>query len=245
MPQRVVDPRGESLFTGSDVSNGQQVFLHNGLMEYGSVFGHGAYLGPDFTADYLRRASDIVERRLRRRRAPTRRRAGRSRTSARTATTSAAGTLTLQRAAGRGVPAARRRTTARFFSDPTTEHGLRPDAITDRNELRQLTAFFGWTAWAASTERPGPRLLLHQQLAARAARRQQADRQRDRLERALADRAARRDRDPVRRLRPLALRSAGTGASRRRCRSARPATSRSRRRSAPAPGSSSSWRRCS
>ena len=29
-------------------------------MEYGSVFGHGAYLGPDFTADYLRRASDFV-----------------------------------------------------------------------------------------------------------------------------------------------------------------------------------------
>ena len=32
------------------------MFLHNGLMEYGSAFGHGAYLGPDFTADYLRRA---------------------------------------------------------------------------------------------------------------------------------------------------------------------------------------------
>ena len=31
-------------------------------MEYGSVFGHGAYLGPDYTADYLRRASDQVKR---------------------------------------------------------------------------------------------------------------------------------------------------------------------------------------
>ena len=38
------------------------MFLHNGLMEYGSAFGHGAYLGPDYTADYLRRASDIVKR---------------------------------------------------------------------------------------------------------------------------------------------------------------------------------------
>ena len=38
------------------------MFLHNGLMEYGSVFGHGAYLGPDFTADYLRRSSDFVRR---------------------------------------------------------------------------------------------------------------------------------------------------------------------------------------
>ena len=36
-------------------------------MEYGSVFGHGAYLGPDFTADYLRRSADFVRSRLRRR----------------------------------------------------------------------------------------------------------------------------------------------------------------------------------
>ena len=36
---------------------GQQVFLSNGLMEYGSIFGHGAYLGPDFTTEYLHRAA--------------------------------------------------------------------------------------------------------------------------------------------------------------------------------------------
>lgn len=36
---------------------GQEVFLRNGIMEYGSIIGHGAYLGPDFTADYLRRAA--------------------------------------------------------------------------------------------------------------------------------------------------------------------------------------------
>jgi nitric oxide reductase subunit B len=29
-------------------------------MEYGSIFGHGAYLGPDFTADYLHRAALIA-----------------------------------------------------------------------------------------------------------------------------------------------------------------------------------------
>src|SRR3954451_23333154 len=35
-------------------------FLKNGLMEYGSIFGHGAYLGPDYTADYLRRSATSV-----------------------------------------------------------------------------------------------------------------------------------------------------------------------------------------
>ena len=42
-----------------------------------------------------------------------------------------------------------------FFSEPTTKHGLRPDAITDPTQLRQLTAFFAWTAWAAAANRPG------------------------------------------------------------------------------------------
>jgi nitrate/nitrite transporter NarK len=62
IPERVVDPAGELLYTERDVERGQEVFLNNGLMEYGSVFGHGAYLGPDYTADYLRRASNHVER---------------------------------------------------------------------------------------------------------------------------------------------------------------------------------------
>src|SRR5512140_703280 len=60
IPARVVDPNGIVLFTGDDITGGQQVFLRNGLMEYGSIFGHGAYLGPDYTADYLRRAATAV-----------------------------------------------------------------------------------------------------------------------------------------------------------------------------------------
>jgi ABC-type multidrug transport system fused ATPase/permease subunit len=60
IPGRVVDPEARVLFTRGDIQAGQQVFLRNGLMEYGSVLGHGAYLGPDYTADYLRRAALIV-----------------------------------------------------------------------------------------------------------------------------------------------------------------------------------------
>ena len=31
-------------------------------MQYGSVYGHGAYLGPDFTADYLHRSALEMQR---------------------------------------------------------------------------------------------------------------------------------------------------------------------------------------
>ncbi|HET9928154.1 MAG TPA: cbb3-type cytochrome c oxidase subunit I, partial [Rubrobacter sp.] len=42
-----------------------------------------------------------------------------------------------------------------YFGEPTTRYGLRPEAIEDPGEIRQLTAYFAWTAWAASTLRPG------------------------------------------------------------------------------------------
>ena len=42
-----------------------------------------------------------------------------------------------------------------FFAQPTTKFGLRPDAITDPQQIRQLTAFFSWSAWAGSALRPG------------------------------------------------------------------------------------------
>ena len=60
IPNKVVDARGNVLFTGTDIIAGQRVFLKNGLMQYGSIFGHGAWLGPDFTADYLHRAAEMA-----------------------------------------------------------------------------------------------------------------------------------------------------------------------------------------
>jgi hypothetical protein len=44
IPARVTDDSGHVLFTRGDILAGQAVFLRNGLMEYGSIFGHGAYL---------------------------------------------------------------------------------------------------------------------------------------------------------------------------------------------------------
>ena len=60
MPDKVVTEAGEVLFTGADITRGQELYQARGLHEYGSVVGHGAYLGPDYTADYLRRATDDV-----------------------------------------------------------------------------------------------------------------------------------------------------------------------------------------
>src|SRR6185295_3038936 len=63
IPAQVVDPAGAIVFTSADVAAGQQVFLKHGLMDNGTIWGHGGYLGPDFSAQYLHDwALDIAER---------------------------------------------------------------------------------------------------------------------------------------------------------------------------------------
>ena len=153
IPERVVDPAGEVLYTQRDVERGQEVFLNNGLMEYGSVFGHGAYLGPDYTADYLRRSANQVRRSYRD--------AGSDRAAQQTVEDfrtnrydQSSGVLELTEAQASAHRALVRHYSD-FFSEPSTKNGLRAEAITDRDDLAALTAFFGWTAWAGAAERPG------------------------------------------------------------------------------------------
>ena len=50
-PDKIVATSGEVVFTTEDITAGQELFLARGLMQYGSIMGHGAYLGPDYTAD--------------------------------------------------------------------------------------------------------------------------------------------------------------------------------------------------
>ncbi len=59
IPDKVTDKTGNLLFTGQDILAGQAVFQKYGLMDVGSIFGHGAYNGPDFSADYLHREATI------------------------------------------------------------------------------------------------------------------------------------------------------------------------------------------
>jgi nitric oxide reductase subunit B len=153
IPVKVVDETGAILFTGADVIAGQEVFLKNGLMEYGSIFGHGAYLGPDYTADYLHRAALSVIDFY----------GGNSSDTARQKTMadfktnrfdSATGILTLSAAQADAFQKLVAGYTG-YFDNPTTKFGLRPNAISDPEKIRQLTAFFCWSAWASAALRPG------------------------------------------------------------------------------------------
>ena len=47
IPEKVADAQGVMLFSGDDISEGQTIFLKYGLMDNGSIWGHGAYAASD------------------------------------------------------------------------------------------------------------------------------------------------------------------------------------------------------
>src|SRR5690242_3059216 len=55
IPKRVVTTDGKVLFTGQDIKDGQNVWQSMGGEEVGTVWGHGAYVAPDWSADWLHR----------------------------------------------------------------------------------------------------------------------------------------------------------------------------------------------
>ena len=59
IPRRVEDASGRTLFTSAEILDGQEVFLKYGLMEHGTLWGHGAYLGPDYSAETLHQAVEV------------------------------------------------------------------------------------------------------------------------------------------------------------------------------------------
>lgn len=152
-PKQVVTESGEVVFTGEQITNGQQIFLRRGLQQYGSVLGHGGYLGPDYTAEYLRLSSEFITDLLRTNGVaePTVAVKEMLRTNRYDPAT---GNLVFT---DEQVAAYNHMTEyyAAIFGENSTKYGLIPEFITDPDDIRDLTAFFGWTAWASAADRPG------------------------------------------------------------------------------------------
>ena len=55
MPERVEMVGGDVLYTRADIETGRQVWQSIGGMQLGSIWGHGGYVAPDWSADWLHR----------------------------------------------------------------------------------------------------------------------------------------------------------------------------------------------
>jgi nitric oxide reductase subunit B len=60
MPAAVQSESGEVLYTLDDIETGQNIWQSIGGMQQGSIWGHGSYLAPDWTADWLHREAEAL-----------------------------------------------------------------------------------------------------------------------------------------------------------------------------------------
>ena len=165
IPEKVVGPSGESIFTREDILAGQEVFLRYGLMENGTIWGHGAYLGPDFSAEYLHTLAIDARGHLAKQYYQ---REWQDLTPAERAATEAEVQQSLKQNRYNHkthtlifTPSEvtsyqnQIRNWTDYFSQPNLNRGLLIKQVKDPQELQQLTAFFAWTAWASASNRPG------------------------------------------------------------------------------------------
>ncbi|OWT58948.1 nitric-oxide reductase large subunit [Candidimonas nitroreducens] len=165
IPQKVVDAHGTTLFTGDDIRAGQGVFLKYGLMDNGSVWGHGAYLGPDYSAEALHQmgkdaAAAMAQHQYGEAFAkldPAQQAAIQAQVAVALKANHydpATGVLPLTPAESQAWNQQIAYWTD-YFKHPEANGGLKPGLIGDPSELRQFSAFVAWAAWASVANRPG------------------------------------------------------------------------------------------
>ncbi len=60
VPDKIITTDGRIIATGQDIKDGQNVWQSIGGQTVGSIWGHGAYIAPDWSADYLHRESLLL-----------------------------------------------------------------------------------------------------------------------------------------------------------------------------------------
>jgi len=164
IPKMVIDSAGETIFDRQEIEAGQQVFLKYGLMQNGSIWGHGSYLGPDFSAQYLHELSletgqaiarqefgddlstlDESQRALIDSRVAILLKENRYDPASKLLTFIDAEKASFQKQLTVWTD---------YFKHPVSNSGLPDNYISDPEEIRRLTAFFAWTAWASVANRP-------------------------------------------------------------------------------------------
>ena len=171
VPERVVTQSGQVVFTRDDIETGQRVYQSMGGQQLGSIWGHGALVAPDWSADWLHReaearldaaaaaqgATDFAalepheQAALQARIEPSLRENGYN---------AQTGDLTISDDRATAIALVSRHYDSLFSADPATHdlrvsYAMKEDTLPDSESREKLNAFFFWSAWATAAERPG------------------------------------------------------------------------------------------
>ena len=164
-PGKVVGPDGRVLFQKENIFAGQDVYQRYGLMDQGAVWGHGSQRGPEFSASTLHIMADaigeyfaqkdygkpygdldklqqgMIDVKIQHETKPNRYDASKDE-------------LTLTAAQVEALKRVRQHW-ENVFQKGEVRYGFLPDTIRTAEQRLEISRFFFWTAWVASTLRPG------------------------------------------------------------------------------------------
>jgi nitric oxide reductase subunit B len=171
MPERVTSTSGQVLFTREDIEQGRIVWQSIGGQQLGTVWGHGALVAPDWSADWLHReAMGLLELWAKRdlgvefaqidRKDQELLKVRLKQELRKNTYDPATGTIKVSTDRANAMAGVAAHYTSLFGDDPATQslretYAMRNNAVDTPEHRLALSRFFYWTAWAAMTERPG------------------------------------------------------------------------------------------
>ena len=171
IPAQVVTPDGKVLFSGQDIKDGQNVWQSIGGQEVGTVWGHGSYVAPDWSADWLHRESvyildylsDTSFHKPYAAATPEQQAMLRVRLQKEVRTNTydpATGNTTVSLLRAQAIKAVGQHYASLFMNDPKLDklrdnYAIPPNSIKEQGRMDKMNAFFFWISWSCVTNRPG------------------------------------------------------------------------------------------
>ena len=170
IPLKVVTTSGKILFTGQDIKDGQNVWQSMGGQEIGTVWGHGAYQAPDWSADWLHKeAVYILDMLAIRQDGKPFKEVSEERQAylkiilqkelRNNTYDKATGILTISDLRADAITSNSRFYAGLFTNDPAmadlrNSYSVPENSLKDPARVPLLNSFFFWTSWACVTDRP-------------------------------------------------------------------------------------------
>jgi len=170
VPEKVVTQSGQILFTRDDIQTGRTVWQSIGGQQLGSIWGHGALVAPDWSADWLHReaqawlqirASSQYGKSFKSLSAGDQAKLGAElRPDIRANTYDpATKVLTISDERAQAISEVAAHYESLFSNDPATQalretYAMKDGTVDTMEHRRQMSTFFFWTSWAAVTSRP-------------------------------------------------------------------------------------------
>ena len=171
VPAQVTDETGKVLFSGNDIKDGQNIWQSIGGQEVGTVWGHGAYIAPDWTADYLHREAQFLLGRWSQEEAgkPFEQLSDQEKASMESRLQQYLRENTYDETTGMLVIGSERYEAfehirghyrSLFMDDPAldklrADYAIAKNSIKTEERLDKMAQFFFWASWACVTNRPG------------------------------------------------------------------------------------------